>query len=115
MKQPAAGVTRADVIRLARRDFAARADEALAILSSYGAHKYEREDDRVHAAVIKLSNGSLDQLRIVVSAAKADYRDVLAEAEYPKHSKAMRWKDQEAEESAMRSDWQQYAIWFDRQ
>lgn len=57
--------------------------QARGALSDYGTASYEREVDRVRLAVLKLSHGELDKLLLLVKDAKADYRDVLAWAEYP--------------------------------
>jgi len=77
-------VTRDDVVRVIRRDYAAApVAVVLAILDRYGAEPWERERDRVHMAVLKLAGGSVPELRRQVEAAKVDYRDPLAQAEYP--------------------------------
>jgi len=61
--------------------------EALALLDTYGTEPYERERERVQIAVIKLSAGDVYELLSYVEAAKADYRDVLAWAEYPEQNR----------------------------
>ena len=55
----------------------------MAVLDQYGTEPHEAETDRVHMALLKLSNGRKELLVRGVEAAKADYRDVLAYAEYP--------------------------------
>ena len=57
------------------------------VVMTYGSASREREGERVRLAAIKLSNGSLDELRAMIAAAKSDYRDVLMWAEYPEESK----------------------------
>ena len=59
------------------------AGAALDLLDSYGVEAYQREPERVQLAILKLSDGDMDQLRHYVEVAKQDYRDVLAWAEYP--------------------------------
>jgi ABC transporter substrate binding protein len=49
----------------------------LGILDQYGSEWYEREQERVHLALLALSHGDLDELRTLVTYAKRDYRDVL--------------------------------------
>jgi len=55
----------------------------LEFLDSYGVESYERERERVHLAILKLSGGSEEKLREFVAVAKRDYRDVLFWAENP--------------------------------
>ena len=54
----------------------------LSVLDAYGTEIYERERERVHIAILKLSEGNVDKLLQYVTAAKQDYRDVLYWAEY---------------------------------
>lgn len=58
--------------------------EVLRLLAQYGQEPYERERERVHLAILKLCGGDKSQLQGLVEAAKVDYRDVLAWAEYPR-------------------------------
>ena len=64
------------------------ADRASEILSSFGTGMHEREIGRVRLAALKLSNGSLPELERLIRAARQDYRDLLAWAEYPEQFKA---------------------------
>jgi hypothetical protein len=57
--------------------------EARRLLSTYGEAEHEVEVVRVRLALLKLSAGSLDELGVMIDAAKVDYRDVLAWAECP--------------------------------
>lgn len=67
-----------------RQDFAHDdVDEILAVLDRYGVRTHEAEIHRVHLAVLKLSDGDRASLESDVEAAKRDYRDLLAYAEYP--------------------------------
>jgi hypothetical protein len=76
--------TRTTVENRARKDFPdTELSDILAILDHYGTQPYETEIHRVHMALLKLSNGRKDVLANGVESAKADYRDVLAHAEYP--------------------------------
>ncbi len=58
-------------------------DSVMEILDSYGTEDWEREKERVQLAILKLSEGNLETLRADVAAAKRDYRDILAYAEFP--------------------------------
>ncbi len=84
MVQTVPQVSRDDVVRVVRRDYpTVPAEQVLAILDAYGAGTSERGRDRVHLAVLKLAAGDLEELRRQVDAAKRDFRDALAEAEFP--------------------------------
>jgi hypothetical protein len=48
------------------------------LLNSYGTQPYENERERVHLAVLKLSEGNLEKLQSFLAIAKEDYRDILA-------------------------------------
>lgn len=76
--------TRATVESRARKDFPdADPAEILAVLDRYGVRPHETEVHRVQMAILKLAKGDRDALEGEVDAAKVDYRDVLAYAEYP--------------------------------
>jgi hypothetical protein len=54
----------------------------LALLDEYGRESYERERERVHIAILQLSEGQSDLLLHYIDRAKQDYRDVIHWAEY---------------------------------
>jgi hypothetical protein len=86
--QPVPEVLPTDVERIVRRDFPEeRFVTVMLVLNEYGAERWQRERSRVQLASLKLAHGSLDALRSHVDAAKQDYRDVLAAAEYPEYSR----------------------------
>lgn len=60
----------------------------MSILDQYGVDSYERERERVQIAILKLSEGDMKELEESVKAAKQDYRDVLAWAEFPLEMKS---------------------------
>ena len=114
--QPHATVTTPDIERIVRRDFPAhREQEVLAMLNEYGTEDWHREHERVRAAILKLSRGSLERLRGEVEAAKADSREVLGPAEYPGYGK--RWfrmdhLSPDEQQKIIDADWKQYQDWF---
>ena len=113
-RQCAPSVTAADVERVARRDFPGVAlGTILGILSAYGTEDWQREVDRVRLAILKLSKGSLTDLRYWTEQAKCDYRDVLGPAEYPEYGRR-RWSTDEEHNEIVRSDWKQYERWLKR-
>jgi len=116
--QPIPNVTGADVERIVRRDFPAdRAMEVLAMLEEYGKESWQREPHRVRLAALKLAAGDLQRLRDEVDAAKSDYREVLAPAEYPDYTKRMfRIEElpQDEQQRIIDADWKQYQSWLTR-
>lgn len=80
----ASGAGRGDVEveRELVRAFPGRMREAaIRELERYGDGPHEKEPLRVRLAIIRLSRGSIDEVRQLVDAAKQDYRDVLMWAE----------------------------------
>lgn len=87
---------------------------AEAELGRYGMGDYEKEVERVQLAILKLSGSDLERLRANVRAAKGDYRDVLAWAEYPGQIRANSWRLPEPEREQLRqADLAQYAAWLE--
>ena len=89
-------------------------DEVLSILDRYGTEVYERERERVHVAILKLSEGDRDKLLANLEIAKRDYRDILAYAEYPEEMTRDTWKMNNADEvkQIRDRDRQQYEDWL---
>jgi hypothetical protein len=86
--------------------------EALTLLDTYGTESWHREKDRVHLALLKLSAGSLEELRRSVESAKSDFRNVLVGAEYPEEFVASS-KTSPQEMKAIRArDRAQYEVWM---
>ena len=61
--------------------FPGKTHEARNTLQRYGMEAHEREQERVHLAVIQLSRGDLAELDRLVERAKQDRRDILMWAE----------------------------------
>ena len=116
--QPPPQVTLDDVERVVCRDFpASEYGVVMAMVGEYGTEKRHREPVRVQLAALKVANGSVQKLRACLEAAKRDYRDALAAAEYPAYCKlGFRTRELPAEERRriIDSDWQQYQEWLKR-
>lgn len=56
-------------------------------LDEYGTESWQTERERVQLAILKLSNGDLEQLTYYLKEAKSDLREVVVPAEYPGQSK----------------------------
>lgn len=117
-EQPVPRVTAADVERIVRREFPAdRVAEVLTLLGEYGAEAHHHEPDRVRLAALKLAAGDVDRLRGRIETAKRDYRDVLAQAEYPGYSgrsPGARALSPEERRAIVDADWRQYRDWLGR-
>ena len=91
-----------------------RRAEAQRLLERYGGAPHERQPERVRLAVLKLSGPDLEQLRANITSAKADYRDVLAWAEYPHQSRAPSWRLPAAERRELIArDRAEYLAWLE--
>lgn len=115
--QPIPVVTLADVERIARRDYGARADEVLALLAAYGEKDWEREVPRVRVAILRLGAGEIETLKTHLGYAKRDYRDVLLGAEYLGYGAVTLRSPSPTEEAAtqaINADWADYKAWFER-
>jgi len=86
----------------------AKADEALAILESYGTESWHR----IRLALLKISNGDIEMLRSYTRGAQSDYRNTLLAAEFPEECQASS-KTPPAELAAIRKrDREQYEAWL---
>ena len=90
--------------------------EILDLLNEYGRESYETGAERVRLAILKLCGGDRDRLPELVKMAKADFRDVLAYAEYPEEMKTdpvkMRDMPVEKAKSLRMRDRDQYEKWL---
>jgi hypothetical protein len=115
MDQPTPKVSRADVERVALRDFSrASLVEVMAILDEYGAEDHHREKDRVQLAVLKLAGGRREMLRREIEAAKLDFRDILSPAEYPTYPWDADKLPPQEQKKIIAADWKQYTDWLNR-
>ena len=101
-----------DVIRIVRRDFGADKEaEILEILNEYDSSEHHR----VHLAALKLSKGSVKELRELIELAHVDYRDVISPAEYPNRSRHFSGYYQKSDEERRKikeQDQVQYDEWL---
>jgi hypothetical protein len=116
--QPTPNITKADVDRLVERDYPPdQRGEVVAMLHEYGAEDWHPEVDRVRVAALKLAAGNRAHLRLHIDAARVDYRDVLAAAEYPGYMKrvpASEAVSSDTRERIIQDDWDQYHTWLTR-
>ena len=91
-------------------------DAVMAELDAYGVESHEPERERVQLAILKLSEDQkTDNPGPYVDAAKKDYRDVLAWAEYPSqmNAGAIARTDPEGAQRNAEADQRQYNAWLD--
>ncbi|MFO0848923.1 MAG: hypothetical protein U0871_10285 [Gemmataceae bacterium] len=115
MSQPVPQVSVADVDRVIGRDvLAARRGEVTDLLRQYTASDGPVPVPRVHLAILKLSGGDPAKVAEFIAAAKQDYRDVLAWAEYPRYSARGGFEEESEEQQAINDDWAEYKGWLER-
>lgn len=104
--------TPALVKQLVRRLFDASERAAvMRLLEQYG--EPDSRPYRVRVAILKLSDGRLDQLETYVRLAQQDFRDVLAEAEYPEALRQPMWRlPAEAARRIREADRAQFLAWL---
>lgn len=119
LQQLVPDVTDDDVFRIVRRDFPRNVDSAILVLGEYGTESSHREHTRVRMAALKLAEGNLEALKQAVRAAKQDFRDIVAAAEYPSYSRAQRQTGSDGfsrkeKQRIIAADWSQYQEWLRR-
>ncbi|HZZ45235.1 MAG TPA: hypothetical protein VFE58_20020 [Tepidisphaeraceae bacterium] len=92
---------------------AAIAREALAVLDTYGIENWHREKERVQLALLKISAGNLDKLRLRTNGARLDYRDTLMPAEFHEQSQASSNTPPQEMEVLRRRDREEYEKWLE--
>lgn len=108
-----------DLVRTKAKQTFPQQDPAdiLEVLDRYGVDPDEAEGrERVHLAILKLSEGKIDKLYHYVGVAKSDFRDVLAWAEYPNQACLSTIgpdrSNPEAYKAIVEKDLQQYLAWL---
>jgi hypothetical protein len=90
----------------------AKAEDALAVLDGYGMDSWDRGKERVQLALLKISEGDVEKLRLYARGAESDYRGTLIPAEFPEESQASS-KTPAAEMAEIRKrDREQYEAWL---
>ncbi|VXD11132.1 conserved hypothetical protein [Marinoscillum sp. 108] len=68
---------------------------------------------RISAAILKLANRSQERLEQLIQRANTDFRDIVAEAEYPRVLEAGFGElSDEQEQQANEEDWNEYRNWL---
>ncbi len=109
-------VSEFDVTRVINRDFrGADREVAQKTLVSVEGRQWHSKP-RIHLAILKLSNGNVDELDRQLHIAASDFREVLFPAECPRAFAlglvAASKLTQEAREELIRQDWDDYLQWL---
>lgn len=101
-------ITNDDIKRIIERDFPKNErDRVIKTLNRYKSES-EKGANRVHAAILKIADGSLEKVEKYVEVAIIDYCDMLSWAEYPSYSKNLFEKvSYEKKKQLNDDDWQQ--------
>ena len=116
MEQPTPAITRNDVERVIKRDFASNQfEEVLNILNRFD--KPENLHPRIQLDILKLADKDISKLKVYLEQALRDYRDIITLAEYPEYGK--QWREisslsQDQIDKIIASDWDQYNNWLSR-
>lgn len=117
VRQPVPQVASEDVARIVDRDFPPPdREEVREILSRYSGRSAQGEA-RVRLGVLKLASGDLGTLHQILEMARADYRDVLLYAEYPRYAEATRDGvdlPPDRRRAVIDGDWAEYREWLGR-
>ena len=102
------------VLKKIRQVFPDRdAKEILTSLEAYGTESYETGKYRVYLAILKLCDEEkLSDPSSYVRAAKQDFRDVVAWAEYPNQMKFGLARDPKESAKLIKQDAEQYQAWL---
>jgi hypothetical protein len=114
MEQPVPRVFHDDVERILARDFAEAARDLLRVRF---ADPEQAFSPRVLLAVLKLADGDVDRAVAHLEAARKDWRDVIAWAEYPSYTDATSGAnpaDAARRKELIQRDWEEYHAWLRR-
>ena len=89
--------------------------DILACLENYGIESYEKGRYRIYLAILKLcEEKNIPDPTYYVKAAKQDFRDVLAWAEYPNQMKFGPTTDPVKTAELVKKDQKQYESWLNK-
>jgi hypothetical protein len=114
MEQPIPDITENEVLGIIKREFPdCDIDTVRTMLNRYNFNSIKGRN-RVWIAILKLSKGDFNLLQFYVEKANADFRDLLAKAEYPNYSKPFLDDNLTVEEKKklVEEDWEQYQAWL---
>ena len=103
--EPAAKITDRKLEQLIHRDFGKHEDEVK--------QKLEHLNNRIAAAILKLSNKDINSMDHFIEVSNDDYRDVLSSAEYPRYGNMIFGQlNKKDRKRIILEDWQEYSEWL---
>ena len=115
--QPVAEISKEILEKLIRRDFPESykiVKQKLDLIKSDSL----KGQNRLSAAVLKVSNGDLSKVDSYIEMCNSDYRDVISQAEYPRISEIGFVGMEEIEPSELKEyylkDWTEYTNWINK-
>lgn len=115
--QPVADISKEILEKIIRRDFPENykiVKQKLELIKSDSL----KSQNRLSAAVLKVSNGDLSKIDSFIEMCNSDYRDVISQAEYPRISEIGFIGMEELESSELKEyylkDWAEYTNWINK-
>lgn len=115
--QPVAKISKELLDKLIRRDLPENYEMVKQKLDLIKSDSFNGQN-RLSAAVLKLSNGDLNKIDSYIEMCNSDYRNVVSEAEYPRVSKIGFIDMEQTKSSKLREyyleDWTEYTNWINK-
>jgi hypothetical protein len=115
--QPVAEISKEILEKLIRRDFPESYEIVKQKLDLIKSESLNGQN-RLSAAVLKLSNGNFSKIDLCIKMCNSDYRDVISQAEYPRVSKVGFIEMEEIKPSELKEyyleDWTEYTNWINK-
>ena len=115
--QPIAEISKETLEKLIQRDFPESYEIVKKKLSLINSDSLKGQN-RLSAAVLKVSNANLSKIDSYIEMCNSDYRDVISQAEYPRISEIGFVGIKEIEPSLLKEhylkDWTEYTNWMNK-
>lgn len=115
--QPIAEISKETLEKLIHRDYPECYEIVKKKLSLIKSDSLKGQN-RLSAAILKVSNGNLDKLDSYIEMCNSDYRDVISQAEYPSISEIGFVGIEEIESRQLKEyylkDWTEYTNWINK-
>ena len=113
-EQPIPKISNRILEEIIERDFGKNSTEVKTKLKQVKSDT-ESGKNRISAAILKLANGSINDIENFIELANADFRDVISQAEYPRCSE-LEFEDLEKPEirKIYLEDWEEYTKWLNK-
>ncbi len=113
-EQPAASISDSELNFLINRDFPDQTDLVKTKLNKIKSDTRQGKN-RISASVLKLADKDLTKIDFLVRRANEDFRDIVAEAEYPRTSShGFEERNEQDRKQDYLKDWDEYSEWKER-